>query len=69
MTPDVKQKVVNAGLNDYKGVIEAKKKEFLGSFDQKLNGESFISRFKNLLPMDRLDNLTTISKDQISKNA
>ena len=66
---NTKDSVISKGLADYKAQIQDKVNSFLPSFNQKMNGSGFIDRFKNLLPMDKLNSLTQMSKDQITKNA
>ena len=43
--------------------------EFFSDFDKKLNGQGYVDRFRNIFPLDRLNNLTAISKESISKAA
>lgn len=69
MTESAKQNIYSSGLSEYKSQIEAKAKEYLGGIDQKFSAESFTDRFKNLLPLDRLQSLTQISKEEMSKKA
>jgi hypothetical protein len=69
MTESAKQSIYNSGLNEYKGQIEAKTKEYLSKFDQKFSVENYADRFKTLLPLDRLQSLTQISKEEMSKKA
>ena len=60
--PNIKDSIIKMGLGDYKKQIEDKKAEFVSGFDKKIDGQGFVNRFKNFLPMDKLNNLTTISK-------
>lgn len=69
MNPHDKDSVYHAGLREYKTQIETTKNNYFGSFDSKLNKNSFMDQFRNLLPLDRLNNLTELSKKRLSENA
>ena len=69
LNPQGKDNVYYGGLKEYKSQIETTKQQYFAGFGEKVNKNSFLEGFKNLLPIDRLDNLTQISKKQLTENA
>jgi hypothetical protein len=69
LTPSAKDNIYSTGIREFKAQIDTRKKDYFSDFDKSMNSSSFIERFKTILPVDRLNSLVQISKDQISKTA
>jgi len=58
LNPNSKENIYNGGLKEYKSQIETTKQQYFSGFGEKVNKNNFLEGFKNLLPVDRLNNLT-----------